>query len=212
MKKKSSAGISGIIKSAVTDTVQASASFQSASGITAKVIRTAHAGCCETCAALAGEYVYGEQPADFFRRHNGCSCTVAYDPGSGRYENVHKSQAWNESQEAIEWRKQFSAEIERKENERLQERLRNAKVKFKTGGMKPEEYAEYKSELRAVKNYNQIYLEKDEYAMVISRLNTDLSQEDRKHAIITKAIGDYYYTIINRGFNDYTIIKKEMIF
>ena len=114
MKKKSSAGISGIIKSAVTDTVQASASFQSASGITAKVIRTAHAGCCETCAALAGEYVYGKQPADFFRRHNGCSCTVAYDPGNGRYENVHKSQAWNESWEALEWRKQFSQEIKEK--------------------------------------------------------------------------------------------------
>ena len=111
MKKKSSAGISGIIKSAVTDTVQASASFQSASGITAKVVRTAHAGCCETCAALAGEYVYGKQPADFFRRHNGCSCTVAYDPGNGRYENVHKSQAWNESREAVEWRKQFAAEM-----------------------------------------------------------------------------------------------------
>lgn len=113
MKKKSSAGISGIIKSAVTDTAQASASFQSASGITARVIRTAHAGCCETCAALAGEYVYGKQPADFFRRHNGCSCTVAYDPGNGRYENVHKSQAWNESREAVEWRKQYALEIEK---------------------------------------------------------------------------------------------------
>lgn len=111
MKKKSEISIASIIKSAVTDTTQANASFQSSSGIAAKIIRKAHAGCCAACAAAAGEWYYGEQPEDTFRRHGGCTCTVVYDPGNGKYRNVHKSQAWNESREAIEWRKQFAAEM-----------------------------------------------------------------------------------------------------
>lgn len=212
MKKKSEISITSIIKSAVTDTAQANASFQSASGIAAKIIRKAHAGCCAECAAAAGEWYYGEQPEDTFRRHGGCNCTVVYEPGNGRYVNVHKSQDWNNSREAVEWRKKFAEEITLNEQKKTQERLKTANANLKTGGMTPGEYAEYKAELQTVSNYEQIYLEKTEYAMVMSRLNTDLSQEDRKHAIITKAIGNYYYTIVNRGFDNYVIIKKEIIF
>ena len=41
--------------------------------------------------------------------------------------------------------------------------------------------------------------------------NTHMSEEDRQKPIITKAIGKYVYTIENRGFNDYRIIRKTPI-
>ena len=78
----------------------------------------------------------------------------------------------------------------------------------KTGEMTPQDYANYRRELEAGKYYTPIWLDPQEYAHVMSELNTNLSPEDRKHAIITKPIGNYYYTIVNYGFNDYKIIDK----
>ncbi len=62
-------------------------------------------------------------------------------------------------------------------------------------------------------NYNprQIILPKDEYAHVMSELNSNLSNEDRERNIVVKPIGDYYYTVVNKGFNDYIIIGKRKI-
>ena len=39
-------------------------------GLKTIVIRREIGRCCDWCASLAGEYEYGEQPADFFRRHD----------------------------------------------------------------------------------------------------------------------------------------------
>ena len=38
-----------------------------------------------------------------------------------------------------------------------------------------------------------------------------ISDEDRKHAVITKVIGDYEYTIINKGFNNYIFVERTKI-
>lgn len=40
-------------------------------------------------------------------------------------------------------------------------------------------------------------------------LNTNLTKDERKIKQITKAIGNYLYTVENHGFNDYKITKKE---
>ena len=89
--------------------------------------------------------------------------------------------------------------------------MRRARNHNKTGDMTSKEYAEFKRELEAVKNAKQIFLPKDEYAHVMSELNTYMTEEDRKHAIITKPIGNHYYTILNKGFDNYTIIGKDEI-
>ena len=57
----------------------------------------------------------------------------------------------------------------------------------------------------------QIYLPRDEYAQVMSAFNTYMSDEDRQCRVVTKPIGDYYYTIINNGFDDYIVIGKAKI-
>lgn len=65
--------------------------------------------------------------------------------------------------------------------------------------------------IEVASHYEQIILPKDEYAMVMSELNTHLSDDERKYRIITKPVGDYYYTVINNGFDDYIIIGKNPI-
>ena len=90
--------ISSVIKSAVTDTIEVNASFQSSAGIRAKIKRVAHAGCCDACAALEGEWYYDEAPDDVYWRHGNCTCTVTYDPGTGKVQNVH-TKAWSRAEE-----------------------------------------------------------------------------------------------------------------
>ena len=73
------------------------------------------------------------------------------------------------------------------------------------------DFKEYLSEIDKWKNHDKIILPKDEYAHVISELNTHMSEEDRLHAVVSKPIGDYVYTIINNDFDDYVIIGKRPI-
>lgn len=77
--------------------------------------------------------------------------------------------------------------------------------------MTSKEWAEYKIELSNVKNHKPIILPKAEYAKVMSEFNTNMSDEKRKHAIVTKPIDSYNYTIINKGFDNYVVIKKSKI-
>lgn len=93
MKKGTIDSIYSLAQSAVTDSAQSTLKFLSRSGIQAKITRTAHAGCCEACAALAGSWVYGKESKEIYRRHKYCTCTVSYDPGNGRVQNVH-SKVW----------------------------------------------------------------------------------------------------------------------
>ena len=58
---------------------------------------------------------------------------------------------------------------------------------------------------------DQIFLPPAEYAMVMGELNSHLSDEDRRHKIISKPIGNYVYVFINRGYDDYVIIGKYLI-
>ncbi|MCR5520789.1 MAG: hypothetical protein K6F44_02625 [Lachnospiraceae bacterium] len=73
------------------------------------------------------------------------------------------------------------------------------------------DYNDLKHDLETWKNAKQILLPQAEYAEVMSELNTHLSTEDRKRLLITKPIGNYYYTFLNKGFNDYIIVGKHHI-
>ena len=74
-------------------------------------------------------------------------------------------------------------------------------------------YKDYSNRRQKASDFDreQIILPKDEYAMVMSELNTHMSDEDRSRRIVTKPIGSYYYTVINNGFDDYIVIGKRAI-
>lgn len=61
------------------------------------------------------------------------------------------------------------------------------------------------------KDYKTVILPKQEYAKVMSELNTHMSDTQRKQKVVTKAIGEYIYTVENNGFDNYRVIGKKLI-
>ena len=82
----------------VDETLRANVEFQGKAGLRPKIIRKAERKCCDWCSQLAGEYDY---PVDreVYRRHERCRCTVEYDPGDGRRQNVH-TKSWTDPEES----------------------------------------------------------------------------------------------------------------
>lgn len=193
-------------QSIVDDTVRENVEFHANSGMRPIIKRTITGNCCDWCRAMAGTYTYPDDvPKDVYRRHQNCRCQVLYDPKDGRkqVQNVYSKQ-WKiqRDDDKIEQRKTIGTSLHRHSA---------TEMYLKTGSMSAKEYAEFKTELNDIKNRQQIILPKTEYAQVMSELNTHMTEEDRKHAIVTKAIGNYYYTIVNKGYDDYTIIAKKPI-
>lgn len=98
-------------QSIVDDSVRINAEFQAGAGLRPKIVRTLRGKACDWCRALAGTYTYPDVPKDVYRRHENCRCTVVYDPGSGKRQNVHTKQ-WTTAEERakIETRKTVGLE------------------------------------------------------------------------------------------------------
>lgn len=80
-------------------------------GLKTIVIRREVGKCCDWCRSLAGEYEYGEQPADFFRRHDYCKCMVLFRNAKGKYTDVwSKKEFKSEKAARIERSRQFENE------------------------------------------------------------------------------------------------------
>lgn len=76
-------------QSVVDDTIKTNADFQYESGLYPKIIRTLHGQePCNWCKSVAGVYKYPDVPDDIYKRHDRCKCTVEYDPGDARKQNV----------------------------------------------------------------------------------------------------------------------------
>lgn len=95
--------------SVVDETIRKNVEFHGKVGLTPKVIRKAEHKCCKWCSLLAGEYTYPDVPDDVYRRHENCRCTVEYNPGDGKRQNVWTKQ-WQESEkyDKINKRKDFA--------------------------------------------------------------------------------------------------------
>ena len=86
-------------QTAVDDTIRENVEFHAKSGLSPKVTRTVAGGCCEWCSNLAGIYDYPVS-REIYRRHNYCRCTVLYDPGDGRKQDVHSKKWYGSEKEA----------------------------------------------------------------------------------------------------------------
>lgn len=77
-------------------------------GLSATLTRSAEAGCCKWCEALAGVYEYGKAPEDIYRRHEFCRCTVTYSVDK-KSQNVWTKRTWATTSEELERRKDTGA-------------------------------------------------------------------------------------------------------
>lgn len=79
-------------QSVVDDTVKKNVEFQAKAGLKPKIVRKPDNKPCKWCRALVGEYSYPDVPADVYKRHENCKCTVEYKPDSIKKQNV-----WNKA-------------------------------------------------------------------------------------------------------------------
>lgn len=53
-----------------------------------KLLETTDGHGCAWCSKLAGVYTYPNVDRDVYRRHDNCTCTVDYQPGNGKRQDV----------------------------------------------------------------------------------------------------------------------------
>lgn len=83
----------------------------------------------------------------------------------------------------------------------------NSHVRFMTE-MPKDEY------IRAVelwKKVKELDLPAKEKEYVYSEFDNNLSNEEKQFAIVRRAIGNFYYTAVNKGHNQYKIYQRELI-
>ncbi|WP_418267996.1 hypothetical protein [Enterococcus hirae] len=93
-------------QSVVDDAIKANAEFHAKAGLQPEITRRVSGHACDWCKNLAGTYDYVSAPDDIYRRHQRCRCTVDYNPGDGRKQDIW-SKAWTnpKKQEKISVRK-----------------------------------------------------------------------------------------------------------
>ena len=93
----------------VDDIIKANVEFHGKSGMRPTITRTVHGHKpCDWCRSLAGTYHYPDVPTDVYRRHDRCKCSVIYDPGEGKKQDVWtKNLITPEEKELLEQRKTY---------------------------------------------------------------------------------------------------------
>lgn len=84
--------IKNFTQAVVDDTIKKNAEFHKGLGFEPKLIRKAESNCCDWCNEIDGVYDYSEAPDDIYRRHRYCRCTVEYDPGESKKQNIWTKQ------------------------------------------------------------------------------------------------------------------------
>lgn len=190
IKKILSRALANIAQAMFDDYVRENAEFRSRSGLTAKIVRKMHGETCEWCRALAGIYEYGEEADGVYQRHDNCDCTVEYVTEKER-QNV--------------WTRQWTYE---KNPDKIEARKLLSNAHLRTANMPPEELA------RAVDEWykrTEIDIPQSEKEYVYEELDNNLTIEEKEQALVHRPIGNYYYTAINKGHNQYKIINKQPI-
>ena len=189
---------------------------------------------CDFCLMLASRgpvYLTEETAGAFTKYHAHCDCkvvpfwhTVADGPSRRRgismsvegYDPDALYQQWKHPEAAKQSTKEVStsaaATPDNSVNSLKSKGLPGiGRARMRTGSMSSDDYAQLKRELEDVGHVNEIRIPKSEYAMVMHELNTNLTAEDKRHAMIFKPIRNHCYTVLNLGYGEYRIIGRTPI-
>lgn len=80
-------------QSVVDDTIKTNVEFQGESGLSPRIMRSAHGTQpCDWCRSMEGIYKYPDVPDGVYKRHDRCRCTVEYYPGDER--EIRRQNIW----------------------------------------------------------------------------------------------------------------------
>lgn len=98
-------------QSIIDDSIRKNAEFHAKTGMTPTISRHSTGRCCKWCDSLVGNYIYGKEPNNFYRRHQHCTCVIDYHPKNGKVQNSWTKKIRNESSDELENRKRINADV-----------------------------------------------------------------------------------------------------
>ena len=101
IRRRANAPVATVAKSFHDDYIRINAQKRNDLGFKCYLNRVAVNGCCSWCTEVAGRYVYGDHPADIFRRHDNCDCTVTFENGRQR-QDVWSKRTWDADPKEVE--------------------------------------------------------------------------------------------------------------
>lgn len=110
------AALENATSSAITDYIKQNTKIRSSLGLKETIIREELSNCCKWCHDLAGEYEYGTEPSDIYRRHDNCKCIVLFKSAKGKYQDVWNKKEFETQKEARTTREK---EINQQKNYRV---------------------------------------------------------------------------------------------
>lgn len=131
-------------QSVVDDTIEHNTKFHYKAGLKPKIVRKVVGDCCDWCRAVAGEYKYPDVPKDVYRRHRYCRCTVEYDPGDGKKQDVWKG------------KDSKYAGLKKKEIQKLERAESNLRKKSEEAKIKTRKLNSFSKKLNVGKQKNHI--------------------------------------------------------
>ena len=167
---------------------------------------------CSVCLALDGKHFKVKNMAiaeNAPPMHPNCRCSTAPYEGGEEYEKwINSYGEHGLSFEKWKERENLSNQWNSTKDNATMKKLLGNNVNFKTARMPKDEY------VRAVelwKRIEELDLPQSEKEYVYEELDNNLTTEERESAIVSRAIGNYRYSAVNKGHNEYKIYRKEPI-
>lgn len=98
------AALENASSSTLTEYIQENVEYRASAGLKETIIREELSNCCKWCHDLAGEYEYGTEPNDIYRRHDNCKCIVLFKSAKGKYQDVWSKKQYDTRKYAIKER------------------------------------------------------------------------------------------------------------
>ena len=109
IQRRAENAVANIANSFHDDYIKENAEFRQNAGLKCHVTRIGAFECCAWCAEVAGRYEVGKEPADFWRRHDHCSCRMNYENQKVRQRLSGQGKGWK-----------VDSEVQRRQAQRIQ--------------------------------------------------------------------------------------------
>lgn len=192
IQRRAENAVANIANSFHDDYIKENAEFRQNAGLKCHVTRIGAFECCAWCAEVAGRYEVGKEPADFWRRHDHCSCRMNYENQKVRQRLSGQGKGWKVDSEVqrrqaqrIEYKPTRLNQEQAKalENEKLS-RIKGLTIAGKTDTIQESGTIDKRNNRTSENTVNLEYLKSDEYKSKFKQItnNTKVNQQIYKQA------------------------------
>lgn len=100
LRRRAEIAVANIINSFHDDYIRENADFRQKTGLKCRVSRIGASKCCSWCQKISGTFEVGHEPADFWRRHDNCTCQIIYENQKVRQRLSGSGRGWQVNSES----------------------------------------------------------------------------------------------------------------